>query len=98
MSFRLGYATLRWRDPDLEPALEELKKAGWDGWEGRLPIEWMGTPARIRRICANVGLPLVVYTASSSPDQRDYESVERNKRRMDFAAEVGCDCFMFMNG
>jgi sugar phosphate isomerase/epimerase len=98
VSFKLGYATLRWKNPDLEPALEELKKAGWDGWEGRLPLDWLGTPARVRRICANTDMPMAVYTAAGSPDTRDYEVVERNKRRMDFAAEVGADCFMFMNG
>lgn len=98
MSFKLGYATLRWREPDLEPALEELKKAGWDGWEGRLSLDWLGTPARLRRVCENTGMPLVVYTAQGSPDNRDRTNVERNKRRMEFAAEVGADCFMFMNG
>jgi sugar phosphate isomerase/epimerase len=98
MSFKLGYATLRWKAPDLEPALEELKKSGWDGWEGRLPLDWLGTPARLRRICENTDMPLIVYTAAGSPDTRDREVVERNKRRMDFAAEMGCDCFMFMNG
>lgn len=98
MSFKLAMSTLRWRNPDLEPALAELKKAGWEGWEGRLPLDWLGTPRHLRRICENVGLPLVVYTAGGSPDNRDYENVERNKRRMEFAAEMGCDCFMFMNG
>ena len=43
-------------------------------------------------------MPIVVYTASGSPDNRDWEHVERNKRRMDFAAEMGVDCFMFMSG
>jgi sugar phosphate isomerase/epimerase len=98
MAFKLAVSTLRWKNPDLEACLAELKKAGWDGWEGRLPLEWLGTPQRLRRICANVGLPLVVYTADGSPDNRDWVNVERNKRRMEFAAEVGCDCFMFMNG
>jgi sugar phosphate isomerase/epimerase len=98
MSFKLACSTLRWKNPDLEPALEELKQAGWEGWEGRLPLDWLGTPQRVRRICANVGLPLAVYTAGGSPDQRDYNNVELNKRRMEFAAEVGADCLMFMNG
>jgi sugar phosphate isomerase/epimerase len=52
----------------------------------------------VRRVCQNNDMPLVVYTASGSPDQRDWAHVERNKRRMEFAAEVGADCFMFMNG
>ncbi len=95
--FRLGYATLRWRDPDLEPALTALKEAGWDGWEGRLSLDWMGTPARLRQVCANTEMPLVVLTANGSPDVRDWAHVERNKRRMEYAAEAGADCFMFMN-
>ena len=97
MSFRLGYTTLRWKNPDLEPALDELKRAGWDGWECRLPLDWLGTPQRLRRVCQDAGMPMVVYTASGSPDVRDFENVERNKRRMEFAAEVGADCFMYMN-
>lgn len=98
MSFKLGYCSLRWKNPDLEPALATLKEVGWDGWECRLPLDWLGTPARVRRICDNVGMPLAVYTAAGSPDSRDPENVERNKRRMEFAAEVGADCFMYMNG
>ncbi|RME59761.1 MAG: sugar phosphate isomerase/epimerase [Caldilineae bacterium] len=98
MSFQLSYSTLRWQEPDLEPALTALAEAGWQGWEGRLPLNWMGTPARMRRVCANAGMPLVVLTANGTPDNRDRVNVELNKRRMEYAAEVGCDCFMFMNG
>jgi len=98
MAFDLAYCTLRWKNPDLEPALETLKAAGWDGWEGRLSLDWMGPAKRLRRICANTGMPMTIYTASGSPDDRDWENVERNKRRIDFAAEIGVDCFMFMNG
>lgn len=98
MSFKLGYATLRWRNPDLEKALIELKKAGWDGWECRLPLDWMGPPRRMKKLCDDIDLPMAVYTASGSPESRDWEHVERNKRRMDFAAEMGVDCFMFMSG
>lgn len=98
MAFKLAMSTLRWKNPDLEPCLAVLKEAGWEGWECRLPLDWLGTPQRIRRMCENVGLPMVVYTAGGSPDQRDFENVERNKRRMDFAGEIGADCFMFMNG
>ena len=50
MSYKLGYCTIRWKNPDLEPGLEALAAVGWDGWEGRLPLNWMGTPSRIQRI------------------------------------------------
>ncbi len=98
MAFKLAFSTLRWKNPDLERGLAALKEAGWDGWECRLPLDWLGTPQRLRRVCENVGLPLAVYTAGGSPDNRDPENVERNKRRIEFAQEMGCDCLMFMNG
>ena len=98
MSFKLGYCTIHWKSPELEPALEALKKAGWDGWEGRLPLNWLGTPQHVRRICDNVDMPLAIFTADGSPDNRSRENSELNKRRIDFAAEVGADCFMYMNG
>ena len=98
MALKMSYCSLRWREPDLEPALEALKEAGWDGWEGRLPLDWLGTPQGLRQVCANTDMPMVVYTASGSPDNRDWAHVERNKRRMDFAAAVEADCFMFMSG
>ena len=98
MSFKLGYCALRWREPDLEAALTELKKIGWDGWECRLPLDWLGTPKHVKQICDNVGMPMAVYSAAGTPDSRDYANVERNKRRMEFAAEMGADCFLYMNG
>ena len=96
MPFKLGFATLRWQEPDLEQALELLKQAGWDGWEGRFPLDWMGTPNRLRAICDRTGMPLAVLTAIGTPDSRDSIVFEKNKRRMEFAAEMGCDCFMYM--
>jgi inosose dehydratase len=96
MAFKFGYSTLRWQTPDLEPLLVQLKEAGWDGWEMRQSLEWMGTPGRVRRICENVGLPVVVVTAHGLPIDKDWTQMELNKRRIDFAAEVGADCFMFM--
>jgi sugar phosphate isomerase/epimerase len=80
MSYRLSYSALRWKNPDLEPVLTALKEAGWDGWEGRLSLDWMGTPARMRRICDNADMPLVVFTASGSPDNRAWAHVESRQR------------------
>lgn len=98
MSLRLAYSTLRWKNPNLEPALEKLKEAGWQGWEGRLPLDWLGPPNRLRRICKNTDMPLVVFTARGAPDNQDWENSEHNKRRIDYAAEIEVDCFMFMTG
>jgi hypothetical protein len=43
VALKLSYCTLYWKNPDLGPALEELRKAGWQGWEGRLPLD-LGLP------------------------------------------------------
>jgi sugar phosphate isomerase/epimerase len=94
----MSYGTLRWKNPDLELALEALREAGWEGWEGRLPLDWLGPPQRLRRICENTEMPLAVYTAAGSPEQKSWEHVERNKRRMEYAAAMEVDCFMFMSG
>ena len=98
MALKMSYCTLRWKNPDLEPALETLKEAGWAGWEGRLPLDWLGPPGRVRRICENTGMPMVVFTSSGSPELEGWEHVERNKRRMEYAAAMEVDCFMFMSG
>ena len=98
MAFRLGYCTARWFNPDLEPALEALKAVGWDGWEGRMPLDWMGPPKRLRRMCENTGMPMAIYTARGSPDDRGWENTEYNRRRIDYAAEMEVDCFVIMSG
>ncbi|MBT3343046.1 MAG: sugar phosphate isomerase/epimerase [Gemmatimonadetes bacterium] len=97
MAFKLGFCALHWRQPDLEQALPALAESGWDGWECRLPIEWMGPVSRMRRLCDEAGMPVAVMSAQGSPDTRDWEHVELNKRRMEYAAELGADCFLFMN-
>ena len=95
---KLGYSAIFWREPDLERCLAELAEAGWDGWECRLPLDWLGPPARVRRVCADAGMPLAVFTASGTPEDRSYRNRETNRRRIEFAAEVEADCFMFMTG
>jgi len=97
MAVKIGYCALRWRNPELEPALAELKKIGWDGWECRLSLDWLGTPRRLRQICDNAEMPVAILAANGTPEDLSWENVERNKRRMEYAAELEADCFMFMN-
>jgi sugar phosphate isomerase/epimerase len=97
MAFKLGYCALHWKQPDLEKALPELKRSGWDGWECRLPLDWMGSVKRMRQVCDDAGMPMAVMSATGSPDTTDWAHVEVNKRRMEYAAEMGADCFLYMN-
>lgn len=48
---------------DLEKALAELKATGWDGWECRLPLGWMGSVKRMQRVCDDAGVPMAVVSA-----------------------------------
>ena len=98
MALKMGYCALRWRLPDLVQALPELKKAGWDGWECRLPLDWMGSVKRMKQVCDDAGMPMAVMSATGSPDTTDWDHVEANKRRMEYAAEMGADCFLYMSG
>ena len=95
---KLGYSAIFWQEPDLERCLAELAAAGWEGWECRLPLDWLGPPARVRRVCADAGMPLAVYTACGNPEDRSWSNTEANRRRIEFAAEMEADCFMFMTG
>ena len=63
-----------------------------------MPLDWVGPPSRLRRICDNAGMPLAVFTAIGVPGNLDWENAERNRRRIDYAAEMEVDCFMFMTG
>ena len=70
MGFKFGYSTLRWQQPDFEELLTQLKDAGWDGWEMRQSLDWVGTPQRIRQICDNVDLPVAAVTARGTTDRQ----------------------------
>lgn len=96
MSFKLGYSSLKWQNPDLERVLAQLKASGWEGWEVRQPLDWLGPPSRVRRICRDAGMPVAVVTGAGISLDKDWGMRERNKRRIDCAAELEADNFMFM--
>ena len=51
MSFPLAYSALRWQNPKLEQSLVQLREAGWDGWEARQSLDWLGSARRVSQIC-----------------------------------------------
>jgi sugar phosphate isomerase/epimerase len=95
-TFKLGYSSLRWQTPDLERVLTAVREAGWEGWELRQSLDWLGSAQRVRRISLQAGLPVAVVVGTGISLDGNREMKERNKRRIDFAAEVGADAFMFM--
>ena len=93
MPFKLGYSSLRWLDLDLEPRLHQIRKAGWDGWEIRQSLDWLGTPSRVRRLCQDAGTPVSAVMGQRITLDNDPLMKEQNKRRIDFAAEIEADNF-----
>ena len=96
MAFKLAYSSLRWQTPDLEQVLGLLKETGWDGWEIRQSLDWLGSAKRVKSISDRIGVPVALVCRTGLTPDGNHEMKERNKRRIDFAADVEADTFMFM--
>jgi sugar phosphate isomerase/epimerase len=100
-SFRLAYNTLTWHDsdPDLERVFATIRDAGWDGVElVNNDANWSGPPSRVRAMLERVGLPAVSMLGVVQVDERMARETERQKRMIDFAAELGCEAYVFIGG
>lgn len=101
--WKLGYNTLTWnetRDPDLERVFATIRDAGWEGIELLDPdMGWYGPPSRIRAMLGRVGLPAVaVLGVVQIDDARRRRVTEIQKRMIDYAAELGCEEYVFIGG
>ncbi len=97
MPVKLAYNTLEWGPtPDLHTMLSEIKEAGWDGWEVRQPLDWLGSAERINDIVAEVGVPVAAVCGQTWGLADDRVAGETNKRRMEFAAAVTADAYVIM--
>ncbi|MFQ6042895.1 MAG: sugar phosphate isomerase/epimerase family protein [Candidatus Poribacteria bacterium] len=96
MAFKLGYSSLKWREPNLPELLGQLKATGWEGWELRQSLDFLGSPERVRKICDDAEMPVAVVTARGISLDKNSDVLKTNKRRIDFAAALEADCFMFM--
>lgn len=96
-SFHLGYSIITWGGtPDLEEALGAISGAGWEGAEFTgVSLDWLGTPRRLREVFERYNLPLVCIFGSLKLDGGDVH-LERQRRRIEYAAEVGCSVFCLL--
>ena len=97
-SFRLGYSTITWgTTPDLDEALGAIAAAGWEGVEFiSAPLDWLGTPKRLRGLLDKYGLePSCMLGSVSIGDNRDID-LERQKRLIEYAGELGCGLYAFI--
>ena len=96
MAFKLGIVTMKWQDSDLPRLLAHAKAVGWEGWEIRHTLEFLESPARVRRMCDDAGIPVAVVAAREISLDKNTGMMENARRRIDFAAAVKADCFMYL--
>ena len=99
-SFRLSYSSLTWgATPDMEEMLDAIAGAGWEGVEIiSASLDWLGTPGRVRRLLDERNLPPVALFGTVSIDSDSDMVMEHQRRRMEFAAELGCTIYPFLGG
>ncbi|MBI1929616.1 sugar phosphate isomerase/epimerase [Candidatus Poribacteria bacterium] len=94
MSFPLAYSTLHWQTPDLERNLVHLREAGWDGWEARQSLDWLGSARRVRRLCDAIGIKVAAICGPNVTLSTSAPVHEINKRRIEFASDLEVPTFM----
>ncbi|MDP6495653.1 MAG: TIM barrel protein, partial [Dehalococcoidia bacterium] len=94
-SFHLGYSDATWGDMlDLEEVMSSIAAAGWEGVEIRsAAVDWLGTPRRLRGLIDQYGLTPVSMFGSLSLGSDASLVLERQRHRLEYAAEVGCSVY-----
>ena len=94
MAFPLAYSTLKWKTPNLEQDLALLVEHGWQGWESRQSLDWLGSAKRVSRICRDVGIGISAICGPNATLEASDETHEMNKRKIEFAADLEVPLFM----
>lgn len=98
--FKLGYSTITWGPtPDLDRVLGAIAAAGWEGVEFiGISLDWLGTASRLRKLLEKHGLPPVCMFGSVSLAGDAEQVMERQRRLIEYAAELGCAVYCFLGG
>lgn len=94
MPFPLAYSSLHWQTPELERELPRLRDAGWEGWEARQSLDWLGPARRVRRVCEAAGVRVAAVCGPNVTLSTTDTAHEINKRRIEFASELEVPTFM----
>lgn len=99
-SFRLGYSSITWGPtPDLESVLETISGAGFEGVEFiSISLDWLGTPGRLKRLLNKHGLKSSCMFGSVSLGDDADVVLERQRRLIEYAAEIGSAVYAFLGG
>jgi sugar phosphate isomerase/epimerase len=94
MSFTFAYSGLQWNNPNLEEKLADLAETGWDGWETRLALDWLGPAKRVKKLCAESGVQVCAVCGPNVTLSTKDHVQEINKRRIEYAADLEVPLFM----
>ena len=94
MKFPLAYSTLQWETPNLERDLSTLLETGWEGWEIRQSLDWLGSAKRIQKICKKIGIRVAAVCGPNVTLSLKDKVQEINKRKIEFSSDLECATFM----
>lgn len=94
MPFRFAYSALFWQHPDLEKELPAVRHNGYQGWEMRLPLDWVGSAARLQKICRTADVEVAAVCGPNVTLDIEHPNQQMCKRRIEFAADMGVQTFM----
>src|SRR5438874_831946 len=99
-TFRLGYSVISWGEtPELDQVFGAIHGAGWEGVEFiGVSLDWLGTPRRLRSLLDRHEIPPVCLFGSVSLGDDAAKVLERQRRLIEYAAEVGCSVYAFLGG
>lgn len=95
---RFAYSTINWgKDCDLSEAASEIAAAGWRAVElYDHSLDLLGTPASVRRRLG--GLEVATVFGHVAEPFHTRPQVERHRRQIEFAAEVGAAAYGLVGG
>ena len=94
MSLRWAYSSLKWPLEDLEQNLASLVEHGWEGWETRESLDWLGAPSRLKKMCERIGIEIAAVSGPNVPMSREDQAFTINKRRIEYASDLGVPLLM----
>ncbi len=94
MPLRFAYSSLMWPYEELERNLALLVPNGYEGWETRESLDWLGTPQRLRRLCESAGIEVAAVTGPNVSRSTEERAHQICKRRIEYAADLGVELFM----
>ena len=94
MNLRFAYSSLFWPNKELERNLALLAPNGFEGWETRESLDWLGPPQRLNRLCRDAGIEIAAVTGPNASRSIADEAHQICKRRIEYAADLGVALYM----